>query len=497
LRFGGRRDLVSFGDKCVIHKLFLLKLVDRIRTGCRRGRGCTAHVPERHLLPLDLTQPRLDEEPAAHVLRLFLGPVELSRIRIPGDNVFKGLLRERVELLQPNDRNPFVASVQTGRLQIVKYLPAAKHNALDLRGINDGRIIDNGPKTAARQFVQGRGCRGQTQQALRRHDDQRPYDLLPYLTPQHMEVLCRGCRVANLKVVLGTKLEEAFKASRRVFRALPLKAVWKQHYEPAALLPFILRCCDVLIDDHLRAIGEVTELSLPADQVRPRFDRIAVFEAEYPGFRQAAAVHVEAGIANVRASELRERRPAFACKRVVHGRVPLRERTASRILTADANRRTFDHERTEGHRFRKAPVHRDLAFAHLGSTCELPDHLWIDVERFRYQRYLVGNRLQYLRGRTGLNYRGAIVFGRRWSERRFRRLSCRDLFRTIEDAFALAMNRVGHRIQVFLGDDTLTDQVLCIKMAGSRMVFHASVHHGLSVARLITLVVAQPPEADK
>ena len=61
---------------------------------------------------------------------------------------------------------------------------------------------------------------------------------------------------------------------------LALVAVRQEHHETRHAAPLVLAARDELIDDHLRAVGEVPELCLPNDE-RPRVGgRVAVLEAE-------------------------------------------------------------------------------------------------------------------------------------------------------------------------------------------------------------------------
>ena len=53
-----------------------------------------------------LLEPVADRPPRAHVLRLLLGPHDLAEPRIPSQKRLHRLDGERVELLEPRDRNP-------------------------------------------------------------------------------------------------------------------------------------------------------------------------------------------------------------------------------------------------------------------------------------------------------------------------------------------------------------------------------------------------------
>ena len=113
-----------------------------------------------------------------------------------------------------------------------------------------------------------RSCRRQTQQALRRHHDQRPLNPGLDLPSQQMEILRGRRRITNLEIVLRAKLEITLEARARMFRSLAFVTMRQQHHEPRRLLPLVFRSRDVLIDDRLRAVAEVAKLRFPQKPAR-------------------------------------------------------------------------------------------------------------------------------------------------------------------------------------------------------------------------------------
>src|SRR6476646_2789948 len=110
-----------------------------------------------------------------------------------------------------------------------------------------------------------------SQQALGSEKDQRlPYApavlAAAHLAAEKMEILGRGCAIANLHIVFRAQLEEAFNAGAGVLWTLPLITVWQQQSQPDRLLPLAFGACDELVDDHLRAIDEVAKLGFPQYQ---------------------------------------------------------------------------------------------------------------------------------------------------------------------------------------------------------------------------------------
>ena len=105
-----------------------------------------------------------------------------------------------------------------------------------------------------------------TQQALRRHDDERLARAALELAAEGVEILPRGGEIAHLHVPARAELQEALQPGARVFRALAFVAVWQKERDVTWALPLALRTGDELVDDDLRSVDEVSELRLPANQ---------------------------------------------------------------------------------------------------------------------------------------------------------------------------------------------------------------------------------------
>ena len=104
------------------------------------------------------------------------------------------------------------------------------------------------------------------QQRLGRHQDQRLAEIAPHLPPQDVEIIGRRRAVGDLQIVLGAQLQIALEPRRAMLRPLPFEAVRKQHDEAAGAQPLGFAGGDELVDDALRAIGEVAELRFPQHQ---------------------------------------------------------------------------------------------------------------------------------------------------------------------------------------------------------------------------------------
>ncbi len=76
----------------------------------------------------------------------------------------------------------------------------------------------------------------------------------------------------------------------RVLRALPLVAVRQQHHQAREQAPLVLAGAEELVDDHLRAVGEIAELRLPQDERFRVVAAVAVLEREDGRLRERRVV---------------------------------------------------------------------------------------------------------------------------------------------------------------------------------------------------------------
>ena len=92
------------------------------------------------------------------------------------------------------------------------------------------------------------------------------------------------------------QLQIPLDARARVLRPLPLIAMRQQHHQAREQVPLRLARRDELVDDDLRAVGEVAELRLPQHQRLRIVARVAVLEAQHRGLRQHRVVDLERGL---------------------------------------------------------------------------------------------------------------------------------------------------------------------------------------------------------
>ena len=121
-------------------------------------------------------------------------------------------------------------------------------------------------EASVREVVDGGDGLLVPEEALRGEDDERLSPRAEHLAAEAVEQLRRRRQVANLDVVRGRELQEALDAGARVLRTGALVAVGQEEREAGKPEPLVLGGDDELVDDDLRAVGEVAELGLPQDE---------------------------------------------------------------------------------------------------------------------------------------------------------------------------------------------------------------------------------------
>ena len=249
------------------------------------------------------------------------------------------------------------------------------------------------------------------QQALGRHDDERPARTARGLAAQQVVELRRRRDVGDAEVVVGRELQEALEPRRGVLRPVALVAVRQEQREPRGHAPLGAARRDELVDQHLRAVGEVAELGLPDhERVAPR-DRVAVLEAEAGRLGERRVVHLEARLG---VGEVLHRRVALARVHVVQHEVAVRERAALGVLARQADRDAVGQQRGERERLGVAPV--DAAVAdRRPAPLELRPQLGMHREALGQFEQRVGERDQLVarRARARRPDRGRAPCGRR------------------------------------------------------------------------------------
>ena len=101
--------------------------------------------------------------------------------------------------------------------------------------------------------------------ALWREDHQRLAPVSKGLAAQQVEILGGVRGLDDLNIVFGCKLDESLDAGTGMLRALAFVTVGQQQDETGEQIPLGFTGADELIDDGLRDVDKVSELSFPQD----------------------------------------------------------------------------------------------------------------------------------------------------------------------------------------------------------------------------------------
>ena len=141
------------------------------------------------------------------------------------------------------------------------------------------RIVDHGLERAVGELGERRARVLQSQQALRRDDDERAGDRVERLPTQEVEVLrCRRA-VDDPQILLGAELQEPLEPRARVLWPVAFVPVRQQQRQTRRLAPLRHGGRDELVDHDLSAVREVAVLRLPEHERLRSGDRVAVLEA--------------------------------------------------------------------------------------------------------------------------------------------------------------------------------------------------------------------------
>ena len=139
---------------------------------------------------------------------------------------------------------------------------------------------------------------------------------------------------------------------------MPSKAVRQEEDQATQATPPIGGPCDKLIDDHLACVDKVAELSFPRDQRFGIVEAVAVVEPKHARFGERAVNDLDRPL--ILRQEC-ERTVDVPVHDVVQHRVPLAERSALRVLTAESHPVAFGRQGRKGERFARGPIEVPLA----------------------------------------------------------------------------------------------------------------------------------------
>ena len=209
-----------------------------------------------------------------------------------------GVLRERIELLDPHDRHVGVVFALLAREEIDGDLAAAQHEPPHLRRLRCTASSITSLEPAFGQIGRGRCRHRMTEQALRRHHDERQRIGLQQqrLAAQHVKVLRRRRAVDDAHVGVGGGIQKALEPGARVVGPLAFVAVRQQQDQRRRQAPLGAARGQVLVEDDLRAVDEVAVLRFPHHEPARLLQVVAELEADAGVLRERAVADLERGL---------------------------------------------------------------------------------------------------------------------------------------------------------------------------------------------------------
>ena len=188
-----------------------------------------------------------------------------------------------------------------------------------------------------------------------------------------------------------------------MLRPLAFVAMRQQHHQTADAAPFRLSRRNELVDHHLGAVGEIAKLRFPDNQIVGLGARITVLESEHRLLRQHRIDDDEITLVlgDVGQRDIGARVPALAIL-VMQNRMAVRKGTASAVLPRQADAVAIGDQGRIGKRFGHAPVHRQLALAHLAAGSIKTLHRRVHLEPLWDSRKFVGEALQLCHRHMGI-----------------------------------------------------------------------------------------------
>ena len=216
-----------------------------------------------------------------------------------------------------------------------------------------------------------------------------------------MEILRGGRRLANLNVVARRQLQKPLDACAGMLRPLPFVSVRKQQHDARQQIPLVFARRDELVDDDLRPVREITELSFPQHE---RFGIIAaesVFESHHARFGKRRIVNfAERRFLDQR----RERYNLLLRFHIDQRRMALIERAAPAVLPRQPHRHAFVQQRAKSQRLGHSEIDGPLAVRHFPALLQQLFHLGMNVKSLRIARQRFADHRQ----RIGGNRRGNL-----------------------------------------------------------------------------------------
>ena len=190
-----------------------------------------------------------------------------------------------------------------------------------------------------------------------------------------------------------------------MFRTLAFIAMRQQADEAGHAQPLAFARRDELVEQNLRAIGEIAELAFPERQRVGLRERIAVFEAEHGLFREHRIDDLVMALA---LADMVQRHVARFVFLVDQHRMALREGAALAVLAGQADAIAVVDQRGEGQSLGGRPVDALAGFDRLAAIVEEALDRLVEVEALRNRAQLLAIFVQ-LAVLDGRSCRGGVL----------------------------------------------------------------------------------------
>ena len=274
-----------------------------------------------------------------------------------------------------------------------------------------------------------------------------------------------------------------------MFRPLAFVAVRKQHHQTAHAQPFLLARGNELVDDDLRAIGEVAELGFPQGQGLRFGQGIAVFESEHAEFGQRRVQDLERRLAE---TDVGQRGVAVLVFLVDQHGMALRKRAAFAVLARQADRMALDDQGAEGQGLGGRPVDTFSGVDHLGLGGQLAFDLGVRGEVARKPGQAGADFLQKINGTAGLAAPGVAGGNRHAGPYAVHPIRLVGLVALgcLESLIHGGDEGLHLLFDFVLGQDFFVDQLAGVDVQRRRMRLNGLVHLRLGEHRLVAFVMA-------
>lgn len=463
---------------------------------------------------------RLDVVPRAHVQWFLLTPDNLG-VGVLVSVLLDLLIREGVELLDTRDGDIGDTELLAGLEKGVVDLTRAEDVLGDVLG--RGEVLGVGlgnveleAAVTAHLLEAGAGQRV-AEHGLGEGQDQRLAELAVDLATEDVEVLGRGGSVDDLHVavlvlagellgrgvdvrVIIAQLEVTLNTRGRVLGALAVITVGEGHNETGTLEPLLLTRGEELIDNALRVVGKVTELSLPYDESVGVNERIAELKTKDAKLGERRVADGERALLR---RDVVQQGVEVLVLLVVKDGVALREGTTLDILTGHADVLALKQKRAPSQGLGGGPVNVLAGGEGLAAVLDNTVQVAVNGEVLGEGGEGLADLLEGVDrnggGVVGQDLLGAFL-GRLEAGPRGREPLARGRLVVLAAGIAV-LEDLPHALLVGLnilgGQGAFRDKLVLVLLGNRFLLGDGLVHAGLGEAGLVSLVVTVLTVADK